>query len=41
MTATILSMVPCFSSCCCVINLGIGIWIIVVLQKAEVKAAFH
>jgi hypothetical protein len=41
MTATILSMVPCFSSCCCVINLGIGIWIIVVLNKPEVKSAFH
>ena len=40
MTATILSMLPCTSSCCCV-GLPIGIWILVVLAKPEVKAAFH
>jgi hypothetical protein len=39
MTATILSMLPCTSSCCCV-GLPIGIWILVVLSKPEVKSAF-
>lgn len=39
-TATILSMIPCVSPCCCV-GLPIGIWILVVLAKPEVKAAFH
>ncbi|HWN94145.1 MAG TPA: DUF4339 domain-containing protein [Methylomirabilota bacterium] len=40
MTATILSMLPCTSSCCC-IGLPIGIWILIVLAKPEVKAGFH
>jgi hypothetical protein len=42
MTATILSMLPCVTpSCCCVVGLPIGIWILVVLSKPEVKSAFH
>ena len=40
MTATILSMLPCTSSCCCV-GLPVGIWILVVLAKPEVKTAFR
>jgi hypothetical protein len=40
MTATILSMLPCLSPCCCV-GLPVGIWILIVLSKPEVKAAFH
>jgi hypothetical protein len=40
MTATILSMLPCTSSCCCV-GLPVGIWILIVLCKPEVKAAFR
>ena len=40
MTATILSMLPCTSSCCCV-GLPIGIWVLIVLSKPEVKSAFH
>ena len=40
MTATILSMLPCTSGCCCV-GLPIGIWVLVVLSKPEVKSAFH
>ncbi len=40
MTATILSMLPCTSSCCCV-GLPVGIWILVVLSKPDVKSAFH
>lgn len=42
MAATILSMLPCFTpSCCCVIGLPIGIWVLIVLCKPEVKSAFH
>lgn len=40
MTATIISMLPCLSPCCCV-GLPVGIWILVVLSKPEVKSAFH
>lgn len=39
-TATILAMVPCTSPCCC-IGLPVGIWVLVVLFKPEVKAAFR
>lgn len=37
---TVLSLLPCVSPCCC-LGLPIGIWILVVLSKPEVKAAFH
>ena len=40
MAATIIAMVPCISPCCCV-GLPIGVWVLVVLNKAEVKSAFH
>jgi hypothetical protein len=40
MAATIIAMVPCISPCCCV-GLPIGIWVLVVLNKPEVKSAFH
>jgi hypothetical protein len=40
MAATIISMVPCLSPCCCV-GLPVGIWILVVLCKPEVKSSFH
>jgi hypothetical protein len=39
MTGTICSMLPCISPCCCV-GLPIGIWVLVVLAKPEVKSAF-
>jgi hypothetical protein len=39
-TATILAMVPCTSPCCC-IGIPVGIWVLVVLFKPEVKAAFR
>lgn len=38
MTAAILSIIPCFSFCC--IGIPFGIWALVVLLNAEVKAAF-
>ncbi len=38
-TAAIIAMLPC--SCCCLIGLPIGIWALVVLVDANVKAAFR
>jgi hypothetical protein len=40
MIASILVMIPCFTSCCCLIGIPIGIWALVVLSKPEVKEAF-
>jgi hypothetical protein len=40
MAATIMAMVPCISPCC-LLGLPIGIWSLVVLMNADVKAAFH
>lgn len=37
---SILAMIPCFTSCCCVLGLAFGIWALVVLNKPEVKSAF-
>lgn len=39
-TAAILGMVPCTSPCCC-IGLPVGIWVLVVLFKPEVKPMFQ
>lgn len=39
-TGTILAMIPCTSPCCC-IGLPVGIWVLVILFKPEVKSAFH
>lgn len=39
-TATILAMIPCTSPCCC-IGLPVGIWVLIVLFKPEVKSAFR
>ena len=39
-TACVLSMIPCFTDCCCFLGLIFGIWGLVVLFKPEVKAAF-
>ena len=38
--ASLLAMIPFVSSCCCVIGLPIGIWSLIVLMNADVKAAF-
>lgn len=40
MTASVIAMLPCVSPCC-LIGLPIGIWALVVLNKPEVKGAFH
>lgn len=37
--ASILALIPCCSPCCCV-GIPIGIWALVVLNKAEVKGYF-
>lgn len=37
--SAVIVMLPC--SCCCLIGLPIGIWALVVLLNADVKAAFH
>lgn len=39
MTTAILMLIPC-GTCCCLLNIGVGIWLLVVLAKPEVKAAF-
>jgi len=39
MTAAILILIPC-GTCCCLANIGAGIWALVVLSKSEVKNAF-
>ena len=39
MAACILMMLPC--SCCCIINLPVGIWGLVTLMDANVKASFR
>ena len=39
MAASIVALVPCFG--CYVVGIPIGIWSLVVLNKPEVKGAFH
>ncbi|MBL8857647.1 MAG: hypothetical protein JNL28_03960 [Planctomycetes bacterium] len=40
LVAAILAMIPCFSSCACLLGIPAGIWAIIVLANPEVKAAF-
>jgi hypothetical protein len=39
--ASILSMVPFFTGCCCVIGIPVGIWALMVLGRPEVKRGFE
>lgn len=39
MAASIVALIPCFGTCCC-IGIPVGIWSLIVLNKPEVKAAF-
>jgi len=41
MAAAIIAVIPCFSSCCCLIEMPVGIWALVVLSDPWVKAAFR
>jgi hypothetical protein len=38
-TAAILALIPC-TSCCFLLGIPIGIWVLIVLSKPEVKQAF-
>ncbi len=40
LAAVILIMLPCGSFCCCV-GLPLGIWMVILLNKPEVKSSFH
>jgi hypothetical protein len=40
MATAILTLIPC-AACCCPLNLGAGIWALVVLASPEVKSAFR
>jgi hypothetical protein len=39
-TGSVLAMIPCVNSLCCILGLPVGIWALVVLSNPEVKAAF-
>ena len=41
MATAIVALVPCTSPCCFLLGLGFGIWALVVLCDANVKAAFR
>ncbi len=41
MTAAILVMIPCFTSCCCVLGLPLGIWVVMLINKPEVRNQFE
>jgi len=38
--ASVIAMIPCFNSCCCLLGLPAGIWSLVMLMKPEIKAEF-
>jgi len=40
LAAAIIMLIPC-GTCCCCLNIGAGIWALVVLSKQEVKSAFQ
>jgi|688.fasta_scaffold178584_3 hypothetical protein len=40
MVTAILTLLP-LGSCCCFLNIGAGVWALIVLSKPEVKAAFR
>jgi hypothetical protein len=40
MTGAILALIPCTNSCC-IIGMPVGIWALIVLVNADVKAAFR
>ncbi len=40
LAASILAMLPCSTSCCCLIGIPIGIWALVVINKPEIKSQF-
>jgi hypothetical protein len=38
--ASVISMIPCFTSCCCITGLIFGTWAIIILGFPKVKRAF-
>lgn len=38
--AAVVAMLPCTASCCCLIGIPIAIWVILVLNRADVRSAF-
>jgi hypothetical protein len=38
--ASVLVMIPCVSSCCCIVGIPIGVWALIVLNKPEVRSSF-
>lgn len=41
LAAVILIMLPCGASCLCCLGLPLGIWMVILLNKPEVKSSFH
>jgi ABC-type proline/glycine betaine transport system permease subunit len=39
--ASALMMVPCFTGCCCLVGVPLGIWSLIVLFNKDVKQAFE
>ncbi len=37
----VLSMIPCFTVCCCITSAPFAIWALVVLRRPEVESAFQ
>ncbi len=38
--ASVVAMIPCFTCACCLPGIPAGIWSLIVLSRADVKAAF-
>lgn len=41
MTAAILSILTCFTSCCCGLGIGLGIWVLVLISKPDIQDQFE
>ena len=39
--AAILAIIPCFSSCCCVLYAPIGIWALIAMNRPDVRDQFR
>ncbi len=39
--ASVIGMIPCCTSCCCLVGLPVGIWSLMTLMDNDVKAAFR
>ena len=40
LTAAIIAIIPCLGTCCCLIEMPIGVWALIVLLNSEVKQSF-